>query len=477
MSAAVYRAYAPLFYQMFGEADGRRSLLRTSAILLAFVALGTWLSLAVMHKPDAAGAFCGVGLTGLVWLWCAVFVSSAARQNHPANACLVPRLRRRLIVLCVALFVVSSLLLATMISVFFGHFGYALAAGGLLLPFVLLMERFTYIGMLPVLASPLSNIVPTTWTDSLSGLLAGMSEPMLSLLGLVANIGLLAWGLWLVFPRGGDSHFAWTGRRAMWQSAGSDGAALRELQRRRVWRWDYARVLRRDSGRAGAPGDQMMHAMGTTVNERSTIFGVIACTLVAVLAALANVPDVKIVGPLTIFGIAQIFILLSMPSYTVAVLSTSVTHNAEQGLYRLTPGAPSARELNRVFAQTIVLRFLKIWLVVLAGLVAIDCARRGSVEIRAFPLALASLALPLVGMLLPDYARLRAVPRLVVTFGLPMALLLLYLFFAALAARYPGLPWMVLVCAIAACSLLTLWVQWISMMKMPPAFPAGRLAA
>ena len=130
-----------------------------------------------------------------------------------------------------------------------------------------------------------------------------------------------------------------------------------------------------------------------------------------------------------------------------------------------------------MFAQTIVLRFLKIWLVVLAGLVAIDCARRGSVEIRAFPLALASLALPLVGMLLPDYARLRAVPRLVVTFGLPVALLLLYLFFAALAARYPGLPWMVLVCAIAACSLLTLWVQWISMMKMPPAFPAGRLAA
>lgn len=477
MSAGVYRAYAPLFYQMFGEAGGRRSLLRTSAILLAFVALGTWLSLAVMHKPDAAGAFCGVGLTGLVWLWCAVFVSSAARQNHPANACLVPRLRRRLIVLCVVLFVVSSLLLATMISVFFGHFGYALAAGGLLLPFVLLMERFAYLGMLPVLASPLSNIVPVTWTDRLNGLFAGMSEPTLSLLGLVADIGFLAWGLWLVFPRGGDSHFAWTGRRAIWQSAGSDGAALRELQRRRAWRWDYARVLRRDSVRAAAPGDQMMHSMGTSVNEGSAIFGVIVCTLVAVVAALANVPDVKIVGPLTIFGIAQIFILLSVPSYTVAVLSAAVTHYAEQGLYRLTPGAPSARALNRVFAQTIVLRFLKIWLVVLAGLVAIDCARRGSLEIRAYPLALASLTLPFVCMLLPDYARLRAVPRVGVTFGLPVALLLLYLFFAALAARHPGLPWMVLACAIAACSVLTLWVQWISMIKMPPAFPAGRLAA
>ena len=282
MSAGVYRVYAPLFHQLLGEPGGRRSLLRTSGILLVVVALGTWLSLAVMHKPDAAGAFCGVGLAGLLWLWCAVFVSSAARQNHPANACLVPHLRRRLIVLCVVLFVVSSVLLAMLISAFFGHFGYALAVGGLLVPFVLLMERFAYIGMLPVLASPLSHIVPTTWTDSLTGLLAGMNEPTLSLLGVAADIGLLAWGLRMAFPRGGDSHFAWTGRRALWQSAGSDGAAFRELQRRRVWRWGYARVLQRDSVRAGTTGHKMMHALGAAVSEEGYIFRVVVYSLGAV---------------------------------------------------------------------------------------------------------------------------------------------------------------------------------------------------
>ena len=418
-----------------------------------------------------------MGLAGLLWLWCAVFVSSAARQNHPANACLVPHLRRRLIVLCVVLFVVSSVLLAMLISAFFGHFGYALAVGGLLVPFVLLMERFAYIGMLPVLASPLSHIVPTTWTDSLTGLLAGMNEPTLSLLGVAADIGLLAWGLRMAFPRGGDSHFAWTGRRALWQSAGSDGAAFRELQRRRVWRWGYARVLQRDSVRAGTTGHKMMHALGAAVSEEGYIFRVVVYSLGAVLAALANITDFKILGPMTAFGFVQALILMSIPSYTGAVLSAASTHNAEQGLYRLTPEAPFARDLNRVLAKTVLLRFLKIWLVVLAGLVCVDFALQGALELRSYPLALASLTLPFVCTLLPDYARLRSGRRFGVIFGLPVALVLVYLVCAAVAARYPGFPWLVPAGFIAACSLLTLWVQWISMIKMAPAFPAGRLAA
>jgi hypothetical protein len=221
----------------------------------------------------------------------------------------------------------------------------------------------------------------------------------------------------------------------------------------------------------------MMHTMGTAVSEGSAIATIAGCALLAVLAAMANVPDGKIIGPLTIFDFAQGMILMAISSYAIAVPSAAVAHHAEQGLYRLAPGAPAARELNRVFAKTVLLRFLKIWVVVLAGLVAIDCARRGSLEFRAYPLALASLTLPFACMLLPDYARLRAGPRWGVGVGMPVALILAYLFFAALAATYPGLPWLVLVCPIAGGSLLTLWVRWTSMIKMPPAFPAGRLAA
>ncbi|USX23451.1 hypothetical protein NHH82_15270 [Oxalobacteraceae bacterium OTU3REALA1] len=477
MSASLYRTYAPLFYQLFSEPRGRRSLLRVSSFLLVFFAVGTWLLLALLHRPDAAGAFGGVGLTGLLWLWCAVFVSSAACQNHPANACLVPHLHRRLIVLCVVLFVVSSLLLATMISVFFGHFGYALAVAGVLFPFVLLMERFVYIGLLPVLASPLSHVVPTAWSDRLTASLAGVSEPTLSVLGVAADIVLLAWGLRMAFPRGGDSHFARADRRALWQAAGSDAAALRELQRRRVWRKGYERVLRRDSVASAAPGRKMMHAMGTTVNEESYILRAVMYSLATVLAALANIPDFKIFGPMTAFGLVQATILMSIPSYTGAVLSAASTHNAEQGLYRLTPGAPYARDLNRVLAKTVLLRFLKIWLVVLAGLVCVDFAQQGGLVLRSYPLAMASLTLPFLCTLLPDYARLRAGPRVGVIFGLPVTLVLVYLVCAAVAARYPGFPWLVPAGFIAACSLLTLWVQWISMIKMAPAFPAGRLAA
>ncbi|USX29319.1 hypothetical protein NHH73_13945 [Oxalobacteraceae bacterium OTU3CINTB1] len=473
---AVFRAYAPLFHQMLGDRGGRRTLLWVSGVLVVVAVVGAWLSLAVKHSSDGAGAFCCVALALFLWLWSSVFVSTAMLQNHPANACLVPHLRRRLITACVAMFVVSSVVLAVAVSLFFGHFGYAVAGAGLLVPYVLLAQRFVYLAMLPVYASPLSQLVPAAWTDRLTALLASINEPTLSLFGVAADIALLAWGISIALPRGGDRHFALNARRTLWRTAGTDGAALRELQRRRVWRWGYARVLRRDSVRAGAPGHKLMHTMGTTVNEGSTVFGVVVCTLLAVLAALANVPDVKIFGPIAIFDLAQVFMLLSVSSYTVAVLLAAVTHNAEQGLYRLAPGAPSARELNRVFAKAIVLRFLKIWLVVLAGLVAIDCARRGSLELRAYPLALASLTLPFICFLLPDYARLRAAPRWGVSFGFLVALILGYLFFAALAAS-PGFPWLVLVCPIVAGSLLTLWVRWISMTRMPPAFPAGRLAA
>lgn len=475
--SAVYRAYAPLFYQVLGDARGRRTLLWISGVLAALAALGAWLSVAVKHAAEGGGTLCCTALLVLLWVWSSVFVSTAMLQNHPANACLVPYLRRRLITACVVLFVVSSVVLAVTVGIFFGHFGYALAAAGLLVPYVLLAQRFTYLIMLPVYAAPLSQLVPAAWTDRLTASLTSISEPTLSLLGVAADFALLAWGLSIALPRGGDRHFLVSARRTLLQSAGNDGAALRELQRRRLWRWGYARVLRRDSARAGAPGRKMMHTMGTSANEGSVIVGVVACTLVAVLAALAKVPEGKIVGPLTIFDFAQGMILMSISLYAIAVLSAAVVHNAEQALYRLTPAAPSSRELNRVFAKAIVLRFLKIWLVALAGLVAIDCARHGSLEIRAYPLALASLTLPFVCILLPDYARLRAGPRWGVSVGLPVTLILAYLFFAALAARYPGFHWLVPAAVIAAGSLLTLWVLWISMVKMPPAFPAGRLAA
>ena len=474
---AVYRAYAPLFYQVLGDRAGRRTLLWISGVLVVLAAFGAWLSVAVKHAVEGGGTLCCVALVVLLWLWSSVFVASATLQNHPANACLVPHLRRRLITVCVVLFVVSSVVLALAASIFFGHFGYALAAAGLLVPYVLLTQGLFYSVMLPVFASSLLPLLPPAWTDRLAASLASTNEAALSLLAIAVDIGLLAWGLSIALPRGGDRHFAVSARRMLSQAAGTDGAALRELQRRSRWRWGYARVLRRDSVRAGAPGHKMMHAMGTTVNEGSVIGGVVVCTLVAVLAALAGVPDRKVIGPLTIFDFAQGMMLMSISSYAIAVLSAAVAHNAEQALYRLTPGAPSARELNRVFAKIVLLRFLKIWLVVLAGLVCIDCARSGNLEIRAYPLALASLTLPFVCVLLPDYARLRAAPRWGVSIGLPVTLILAYLFFAALAARHPGFHWLVPAAVIAAGSLSTLWVLWISMIKMPPAFPAGRLAA
>ncbi|HWW69792.1 MAG TPA: hypothetical protein VN089_07625, partial [Duganella sp.] len=143
-------------------------------------------------------------------------------------------------------------------------------------------------------------------------------------------------------------------------------------------------------------------------------------------------------------------------------------------LYRLAPAAPPARDINRVFARALLLRFARIWLVALAGLVCIDLAHTGSLAPRVYPLALASLTLPLACLLLPDYARLRA-KRIVI--GWAVALVVTFALFVAMDRRHPDFPWLMPAGVIAAGTLLTLWVRWWSMVKtLPPAFPVGRLA-
>lgn len=474
MSAGVLRAYAPLFHQLIGDAPARRSLARLVGILGAVTAAVFWFSRAVMHSPVVGDGFCCLALMILLLICGGTFVGSAARQNHPANACLVPHLRRRLITSCVVLAIVCSVVLATVISLFFGHFGLALAGAGLLFPFLLLAQRFPLIGAVPVSFWWLPKVLPEAWLDRLTGPVLALDEPTLSALGIALAFPLLALGLKLALPRGGDRHFAWKDRVEMWRTPGPEGAALRERKRRRFWSAGYAGALRRDSARPGATGRKMLHALGTGVYDGWLLLLIVGFSAVAVMALLTKAPEFRLFGWLPGLPLLQISILWSILSYTFGVLSVAAARAGEQALYRLAPAAPPARDINRVFARALLLRFTRIWLVALAGLVCIDLAHTGSLVPRAYPLALASLTLPLAGLLLRDYARLRA-HRIVI--GWAVALVVMFTLFVAMDSRHPDFPWVMPVVVIAAGTVLTLGVRWRSMVNMlPPAFPVGRLA-
>lgn len=474
MSAGVLRAYMPLFHQLIGDAPARRSLARLVGILGAATAAVFWFSRAVMHSAAVGDAFCCLALLILLMMCGGTFVVSAARQNHPANACLVPHLRRRLITCCVVLAVASSVVLASVTSLFFGHFGLALAGAGLLFPFLLLAQRFPLAAALPVASWWFSKLLPEAWLDRLAALVSALSEPALSALGIALGIALLALGLKWALPRGGDRHFASQDRIEMWRTPGAEGAALRARKRRRFWSAGYAGALRRDSARPGAPGRKMLHALGTGVHDGWQLFSMVAFSAVAVGALLAKAPEFRFFGWLPGYHLLQISILWSVQSYTFAVLTVAGARAGEQALYRLAPAAPPARDFNRVFAGALLWRFTRIWLVALAGLVCIDMAHTGSLVPRAYPLALASLTLPLACLLLPDYARLR--PNRIVI-GWAVALVVTFALFVAMDHRHPDFPWLMPAGVIAAGTFLALWVQWRSMVTMlPPAFPVGRLA-
>lgn len=461
MSAGLYRAYAPLFHEVTGDPDSRRRLLRIGAMLSGASALVFWLANHVMHSPDLGKWFCCLAVLGWVAILCGGFVNSAVRQNQPANASLVPQLRRRLSTCCVALFAASSLLMATVAYLFFGHFGYALAGAGLLVPYLLLMQRALWIGALPVLPWWLEALLPAAWFDGFAAALPAWGEPALATLGIAADILLLLLALRLALPRGGDRHIAWARRRAMWQVAGPQGVALRERERGWTGNVGYARVLRRDSRPTASPGRQMMHALGAGVQEGACVWSVLGLSLIAVAALLPDLGHFQARWPGASVAMFNVSILMAVQSYASALLGAVDARAGEVGLYRLTPAAPHTRDFNRVFATTVLMRFARVWLVSLAGLTAVTCAANANLSPGAFPLALASLTLPLACLLPRNPARLRARPADGPTQVMTVMMLVGFsVFFQVTGAQYPDFPWLLPAGVIAAGSLLTLWRQW-----------------
>jgi hypothetical protein len=478
MSAGVLQNYAQLFPLQPGKTGARSPLLRNTGIVLAGGAALVWFARAVMHSPEVSALFlCGTVLM-LLSLWCGAFAASAVRQNQPAYACLVPHLHRRLTTCCVALFVVSSVAFAFTISVAFDYRGYSLALTGLLFPYLLLLQRSPLAFFVPFICWAFPKLVPGAWIDAAAAPLLALGELPLWALCIAADVALMAATLRLALPRGGDRHFASRSRIDLLAKRGPEAVASRMRQQGDSWRIIYTRALRRDSVPSAPQGNQMLHALGASVHDGGFIAGTIIISAVAVAISVLRGTDLNMFAWLktgdSVSVVLSLLLLLQVLSYTSVALLALGAQTGEQELYRLVPSAPAARGFNRVLAKALLRRFARLWLVVLAGLVCVHFALTRSLLPSAYPLAQASLALPVACLLLRDYARMQNVARTGTSAFVMIGFIAASSAFSGIADSYPDFPWLVPVVVVSAFSLFALWIRWRTMMAAPPAFPAGR---
>jgi hypothetical protein len=144
----------------------------------------------------------------------------------------------------------------------------------------------------------------------------------------------------------------------------------------------------------------------------------------------------------------------------------------EQTLFRLTPAAPSAPELNRALARQLLGIGLGAWALGTALLLAMSAFFAAPAivlgrELVAMCGVLAMAAWPLrdyASVALPDYARAAALGVLLPGWAVATAVML-----------GQGALWMAMLALLLAVSAWSIHAQWRAMLRAPVAFPAGRM--
>ena len=410
---------------------------------------------------------CGAVL--LTWTW--RFIPGALKLASPANAKLVPGMRRRLVELaCLVWFAaIAGLALTTFAGngavgswlfwVVLGTVGSALGvaghqAGGPLV--IATVFGWSFFGRLP---------------DSIHETL---SHPAMLALALLLYAGLIAAAVRAMLPEGGERHWRMIERRARIAPApGKPDPLLAGLAGTKARNW-YAVSLRRDSARRDSRR-LALHALGPAHHPGELLTGLALVSSVLVGVAILTTwrtggEPVRDIG--WIFACMLMIIPLSMHLRLDGLLGA---YPGEQALVRLAPAMPgAAAAFNRHLGRALLLQGVKGW--VLSTGVAMLLAALGGAS-QASLLLLAStccLLLPVLAAPLRNHA-LRAPSSAVVSI-LMLALSVAASLGIGFALRpATGLP--VLPLAAIASIAIAAWTitRGLRVMEGAPfAFPAGR---
>ena len=447
--------------------------------LLAALCVGGLTLLRVAGAVDALLYGLRAGWAVLVFAWLLYFISGAAKLNTPANAVLVPRMRRsvlRLMVLAWLSATVLSALLALGSAVrpqlVFLAVGFWLVVLGLarssspvravaqvMLPFLALILIYLPQAWRAVLASPAGFVAAT-----------------------VLLLGLGAWTLERMFPQGGDHHFQQQAKAKLAvERIGAEGWSRQPLIPR-IGRRLYQAALRRDCERRDS-GALLMHLFGPDGfwTQRCLALLVMvagAALLMPVLRLRASPGTIQAVANGSWF-FASTLLFIPFADYQRRLARLSVSRG-EQGLVKLAPGMPgAAAAFNRHLAARLLRAGLAEWGAFSAAVLAVVAITGAAAETLWMQACVCCLPLPLLASTLRDHARrgggggAGGWPLFFALLGSSAACWLA----GALATRYLGaqiMPVAALASVVLAAALVA-W-RWRRLAGAPHAFPVGRLA-
>lgn len=480
MSAAGWPAYRELLLQVVREDSGYRMMKRVTWL----VTVAAVLIVATFHhwgKPTAGKGMLTISLWGLALMWASAFMKSAIAQARPEYANLVPQLRTRLMRLTGALFVSSSLLLGLLAGLLFGYPGYALLAGGVMSVYIMLTPRYPWVAFSPSVIA--LALVQSGYVEEIGyAVHHGLGQLATTVFGGLLLLALGTWGLRVLFPRGGDAHWAWFKRQSRAREAARSPTQLVPVTRFGIW-WQgrrgtrYLAALRDDSRTGATPQRMMMHALGPAVHPSGYILSVLANTIAA-LALLLVVEGRIQPGSYALMGNAlQWAVLACSMMFVLSAIDSATRYRTEQAIFFLSAGAPAMAQVNRLLGGALLRRFFVVWLATLAGAAVIDSLIQQQAGLRGATVMLAVLMLPLACKLLRNYAVAQPAGKgtsWVVWMALYMIVCNL-LMAVAKAGRH--LPWFWLAGVFAAGSLLVLYRYWRKLVALPAVLPSGRLAA
>lgn len=396
-----------------------------------------------------------------VWYW-ALFMSGAAAQNKPANACLVPGLTGH---------VRRTAALAWLLAMIpIGAVSWAHPQGWLVLlsgsvgvtAFGLYRAGDAKFSSVAAVSLIVYSMVPAPLN----------LDPALMAAACLLSLAFAAWSLYRAFPQGGERHHAMLGKhemvRAMDTMEGSTAVARSAGKKRSVYNF----MLRRELA-SGDRGHLLLHVLGPSTN-RLAMLGVI----VAVAAGIAaSVPLMAILGldlklarsPNGAFSPALCVLALSWYRFVTAMRLSA----GEQAIARLVPGLPAALELNRELGRQIFTICIREW--GLAGLLMAGLLALWNAPVDHYMVLAGFLAavLPMTAMGLADHSG--KYRQVIVSYVLLVAFLLVLAFIAIFwTDRLP--VWTGLMATILGIAIASMVSDWRTMMAAPPAFPAGRMA-
>jgi hypothetical protein len=465
---------------MTGALGDYRSLFRT-ACLRRFPRAGKWVplvaacgaALAVLlaqlvhagvrgQARAGTGTACGLLLFGV--LIC--FMPGAVLLNTPANARLLPRARRRLVEITVALWACALMLFVAFTGLWHvmplaGAYiiGLTLVCGGRLVG-----TFFLWFALVPyrVISEPATDALTTT--------------PM-TVAGMVIVFALGAYALRALFPNGGERHF----RRAAALKTGVMPLGAAATPAARVsWPglWLHAQAMRQ-ALRAGDPGSLLLYVLGPSAHW--TVAAVPALVMLAVgvggkaaLVAYAR-PYLRPMMPILFIVLALFLLLLVLMA--AQMMQRMRATRTEQALVRLAARSPAAPDFNRRLGAALAASVLLGWSMLACVLLLLMALAGANANGLFLTSGLCSLfGLPLVGALLRDFARDDERRRAGVASWFAFTTTVSVVGAYALHRAF-GLPYWptLIVSANALGAALAMW-RWRRMLRAPVAFPACRLA-